>query len=314
MHRRSRSVLLALLALPLALLRNWPRWRLLAMFAATSAALAGLANFQAGGNINYYFEALFALVPFATYGVFRAETLSARHVAVGLFLAAAFAIHVVPPQVQAALRDNPIEAVARRNEAFRAVERPLRHHRLLATVPRFALLDPRPDLVEPYLMSYLRRMGKANGAVVVDAARRAEYRGRRDTRQGTKLEGGATHRSRSAPGHRSLVFAVLFGVRRGHPPAAQRRRRRRARTCARGVWLRAGLAWREESVVANRALGSGAAPIFCARTNICLPMGFHGEARYSGIVARVTQQRWPPSPFAPRDVLVHVPRCRTRPA
>jgi hypothetical protein len=123
-------VLLALLALPLLILRTWPRWRLIVIFAATSFALAALADLQAGGNVNYYYESLFAIVPIAVLGMLRASRLARRHVAVGLFLVGLFAIHFLAPSVEALRRVATGATVDDRNDVFRRLEPPLRGRRI----------------------------------------------------------------------------------------------------------------------------------------------------------------------------------------
>ena len=91
--RRAGSELvvpLAVLGLSSVAFRG-PRWKLLVAFVAISFALGGVFDLQVGGNINYFFEALFGTVPLAVLGIIRLMALSRRHAVVG---AAAIALLV----------------------------------------------------------------------------------------------------------------------------------------------------------------------------------------------------------------------------
>src|SRR5262245_38275239 len=90
-------VLLALAALPVVVRRFWPRWALLIIFATTAFAIAGVTVLQAGANENYFFEALFAVVPLAVLGVFRLMALAPRNPVATLFVVGVFAICVLAP-------------------------------------------------------------------------------------------------------------------------------------------------------------------------------------------------------------------------
>ena len=78
-------LLLGVTALPLVFGRRWSRWRLLITFLASSFAVAAITDVQAGGAINYFYEACFAVTPFAVYSALR---LSARPLPIaGIFIA-----------------------------------------------------------------------------------------------------------------------------------------------------------------------------------------------------------------------------------
>ncbi len=170
-------VLLSLLGLSCSKFDGWPRWTLITLFAITSFAFAWLADLQAGGNINYFFEGLFALIPLAVLGVLRLIVLAGQRITVGLFAAGLFAFQFLAPmtqQVRSQFR-NPGVAVQSKNDEFRKVERVLSGQHLFSTVPRLALIDPTPALMEPYLMSYLHRLGKFDLEPILKRVRQAEF-------------------------------------------------------------------------------------------------------------------------------------------
>ena len=170
-------VLLAVLGLPPIAWRIGPRGTLVLLFSTTSFAIAGLTALHAGANVNYYFEALFAVIPIATLGVLRLVALARRNPMFGFFLTCLLGVYVLVPRAvylweQIKYRDSRIEA---ENKTFLKLERALRGHRIFSTVPRFALLDPNPPLVEPYLLSYLHLLGKQDPKPILDSIRNGEY-------------------------------------------------------------------------------------------------------------------------------------------
>jgi hypothetical protein len=148
-------------------------WRLVIGFCAVAISVGGLTSLQAGANVNYYFESLFAAVPLSVRALLRFPRLSAGWGAAGLALLGLATI------AGASYRISDLWVVT--NDAAAAVERDA-HARLLApilaprhtlaTVPWVAMLDSHPPLVEPYLLSYLGRLGRT-GVTPVPAAVRA---------------------------------------------------------------------------------------------------------------------------------------------
>ena len=171
-------ILLALLGLASIQWRTWPKGRLVVLFAATSFAVAGLTDMQAGGNINYYFEMFFAVVPIAVLGVFQLMDLARRSAVLGLALTSVLIIHSVAPATLqlhtniGALRNDWIKSS---NAQLERLEHALAGHRIFSTVPRLALFDPDPPLTEPYLLSYLHRLGKIDLEPIIEPIRRNEY-------------------------------------------------------------------------------------------------------------------------------------------
>ena len=63
------------------------------------------------------------------------------------------------------------------NAGLRQIERGLAGHNIFSTVPRIALLAPAPPLLEPYLLSYLLRLGKVNLNPILEGIDRVDYEG-----------------------------------------------------------------------------------------------------------------------------------------
>jgi hypothetical protein len=171
-------MLLALAGLPKHMQRINGRWILMLIFAATSFLVAAVTDLQAGGNINYYFEGLFAVIPMAALGVVRLEALARRYPALGVFVVGLFGLHFVMPKVVDVHR-NPFTAgtVESRNAQFRSLQQAVQGHHIFSAVPRIALLDPNPQLTEPYLLSYRLRLGRPDTTMLPEKIRRMEYEG-----------------------------------------------------------------------------------------------------------------------------------------
>ena len=153
--------LLALIGLPAVMPRD-ARWWLIVAYAVVSGLIAAATSVQAGANINYYFEPFLIAIPVAVAGwfVLLRQAREAPGVAILLvFLAAQFIVLPRARQVYGDLRTTP--SVTDRNREFERLAGVLGRYRLFSTVPRVALLDPAPPLMEPYLLSYLTRMGRA---------------------------------------------------------------------------------------------------------------------------------------------------------
>ena len=170
-------VLLALPALPLVLRRRWPRWDLLVLYASAAFAIGAITDIQAGGNINYFYEGLFALIPFSVLGVFHLINW-ARKPAIAAFVTGLMLIQFWFP----AARDvyerrsewNP-ETTIRTNHQFRELKMALQGRRIFSTVPRVAVLDPHPTLIEPYLLNYMNRLGKLDPQPILDRIKGEEF-------------------------------------------------------------------------------------------------------------------------------------------
>ncbi len=171
-------VLLALIPLPLVLTCRWPRWMLLLLFICLSFAISGLTDIQAGGNINYFFEFFFALTPLAVLGIYELVAWSRRYPGIALFTTALVLIHFLPATVRdIRYRWNEMtpSSIRAQNTTFQKVAAALRGRHIFSTVPRIALLEPQPVLVEPYLLTYMRRLGKFDGQPIMTKVRNGGF-------------------------------------------------------------------------------------------------------------------------------------------
>jgi hypothetical protein len=154
----------ALIGMPSSVTRNDPHWQLLSGFAALSFGIAAITSMQAGAAINYYFEPLFAMVPLAVVGVRQmGQRVNSVHLTACIVV---FFLFV--PSVQA-LSSEFVSArsVRARNEDFKALDQVLRQYRIFSTMPRIALIDQEPQLLEPFLLSYLLRLRPVDQAPIL---------------------------------------------------------------------------------------------------------------------------------------------------
>ena len=172
-------VLIALAGLPPIARRFSLRWGLVLLFALTSFTIGGITSLQAGANSNYFFESLLGVTPLAVLGVFRLTVWAREHVGAALFVAALFAIHFLPTsthELYTTLRSGiGPRSIESRNETFRAMQNAFEGRHIFSTIPRLALLDPNPALMEPFLLSYLQRLGKFDARPIFDRVRSGEF-------------------------------------------------------------------------------------------------------------------------------------------
>jgi hypothetical protein len=175
---REPVVLLALLIIPASSARVSPQWYLIGIFATVSFAVATFTDLQAGGNVNYFFEFFFALIPMAVLGTLRVIAWAREHTAIVLALGLLLPHFLPTEDLYASVR----EEVIRRNrseiendQSFRKMQSVLSGQRILSTVPRFALIDPSPVLMEPYLLSYLQRIGKFDPKPILERVESREF-------------------------------------------------------------------------------------------------------------------------------------------
>ncbi|SLM48114.1 membrane protein of unknown function [Nitrospira japonica] len=154
------------------------RETLLALYLATTFVVAAVTAVHAGADINYYWETFFAAVPFAVLGVLRLLELVERHAALGPALAVFLFIHSLVPVAMSAEERIPTLKhgwVDAGNDEMRKLSHALAGSRVFSSFPRLALLTPNPPLMEPFLLSYLHRLGKVDLRIFTDPLLRREY-------------------------------------------------------------------------------------------------------------------------------------------
>lgn len=143
-----------------------------------SFAIALITDIQAGGAINYFYEALFASIPLSVVGAYHLMAWSRANVGVALFLTGLILIHFWLGDAEAFFRArseiNP-HNIMLQNQQFRRMEDALQGRHLFSTIPRMAVLDSHPALVSSYLMSYLGLLGRMNPQPILRGVRGGEY-------------------------------------------------------------------------------------------------------------------------------------------
>jgi hypothetical protein len=167
-------LLLGLTVLPVLLLRPWPRWFLLALYFLISFFVAVVTDIQSGGNINYFFECLFAIAPFATLGVFwlRERTANIGGVFLGLLI---LGLGVVPAALSTGTVLREAKDAAAVNRDLRNLSRELAGLNVFSIVGVVSHLAPTAVIPEPFLLSYLERTGSRDSAPWAGRIREREF-------------------------------------------------------------------------------------------------------------------------------------------
>jgi len=171
-------ILLSLVGLASVEWRASAKETLLALYLATSFMVAAVTAIHAGADINYYWETLFASVPFAVLGVLRLMELAERRTALGPVLTVFLFIHSLLPVAMSAQERIPLLKngwVESGDDEMRKLSQALAGSRVFSSFPRLALLDPNPPLMEPFLLSYLHRLGKVDMGLFTQPLLRREY-------------------------------------------------------------------------------------------------------------------------------------------
>lgn len=186
---REPGLLLGLVGAYLVLKRPAGRWRLLLLYAGLSLALSALADLQVGANINYFFEVLFALAPFAAWTILQLAEVQPAVVQLAM-AALIFSTWALPTAATSLerIRSNgaPVQEI---NERLQKLGRVVAGKRVLSTIPNVIFLTGEPVVDEPFLLGHLYQAGKLNVGPLVRGvqagdfdllavdAKRAEYRG-----------------------------------------------------------------------------------------------------------------------------------------
>jgi hypothetical protein len=162
---REPVVLLAVMAVSTVFSHLTSRGALLILYISASFSVAAVSDLQAGGNTNYFYEFLFALIPAAVLGGHRLLTATRLRIDVGLGVIALVAFNLLPALIREDARPI-IESVAGPNsvkskdQEFLKVQEVLQGRHFLSFIPRLALLDPQPALTDGFLLTYLHRIRK----------------------------------------------------------------------------------------------------------------------------------------------------------
>jgi hypothetical protein len=154
--------LLGLATLPFLPRRLRGRWGLVVSFVFISSCIAAITDLQAGGNVNYFFEALFGLVPLAAFAILK---LRRRNYAVaGLFLSGLLVINLsVPLGLRAFKTARSLPAALaeghRKARFFRAA---FQDRKVLSFVPAVTFFASEMIISDPFMTTYMERLGKVD--------------------------------------------------------------------------------------------------------------------------------------------------------
>jgi hypothetical protein len=170
-------ILLALPALPFLVSRRSPGWMLVLLYATISFAIASATAIQAGGNTNYFFEWLFALVPLATVGTLQLLSWSRTNSGLAIFIAGMAFTQFLVGQTGTQVFHSRISPSALRaqNDTFRSLTSVLRGEKVFSLDPSIALLDPHPVLMDPFLASYEKKLGKFDMQPILERLGASEF-------------------------------------------------------------------------------------------------------------------------------------------
>jgi hypothetical protein len=120
---------------------------------------------------------LFALVPEAVLGVVLLIRWARRRIGLAVFLSALVVIYLLPPKAEELYHNirSESDAVKSRNDTFRMVQKVLQGRHIFSTVPRLAMIDPAPVLMETFLLTYLQRLGKFDPQPMIERIRNNEF-------------------------------------------------------------------------------------------------------------------------------------------
>ncbi len=171
---REPALLLGVIMLPVLVFRRRPEWNLLALYLAISFALSTLLSIQAGGNINYFFEILFAITPFAAAGVLwvRDQVGGRVGVLIGLLIWGLGIDPVIPSTLDAihVAKDVPTQ-----NRYFESLRAEFAGKNVFSTTGWVSHLTEDVAMPEPYLLSYLERRANWDSAPWAAKIRQQNY-------------------------------------------------------------------------------------------------------------------------------------------
>ena len=152
-------LLLGFSALPFLRWRRGSGWMLLAMFVAVSLGVASLIEIQAGGALNYFFEAQLGIVPFASLAMLKLRR--SGYSFAGLCLAGVLLVAMTPNIAYQTHKNVHLasESAPAYDRQMLALREAFQHRHVLSLAPEVAFFSPEVILSEPWLASYLERSG-----------------------------------------------------------------------------------------------------------------------------------------------------------
>ena len=171
---REPAVLLGGTMVPVLVSRRWPQWTLLTLYLALTFAASTLLAMQAGGNINYFFESLFAITPFAAAGaLWLRDELSGRvSVFVGLLI---WGLGINPGITSTFETMHVAKDVKAQNRYIENLRAELAGKDVFSTTGWVSHLTERVAISEPYLLSYLERGAKWDSEPWAAKVRQEQY-------------------------------------------------------------------------------------------------------------------------------------------
>jgi hypothetical protein len=154
--------LLGLATLPFLPWRLRGRWTLVVSFIVISFCIAAITDLQVGGSVNYFFEALFGLVPLAAFAILKLRR--PNYAVAGLFLSGLLVINLsMPLGLKAFQTARTLPAMAaehhRKARVWRAA---FQNQKVLSFVPSVTFFAPEVIMSDPFLASYLERLGRVD--------------------------------------------------------------------------------------------------------------------------------------------------------
>lgn len=153
-------VMLGLSMLPFLPWRWRGPWTLVVSFTVISFCIAAGTALNAGGNVNYFWESLFGLVPLATFAILKLRR--PNYAVAGLLLCGLLVINYAVPLGREAFgiaRTLPVTLAEqhRKERIFRAA---FQNQKVLSFVPALGFFTSEVVLSDPFLASHLESVGK----------------------------------------------------------------------------------------------------------------------------------------------------------
>ena len=167
-------LLLGVTMIPVLVFRRWFQWSPLVLYLLISFAANAILSIQAGANVNYFFESLFAITPFAAAGVFwLRERISGPSSAFVALLIWAFAIN--PAILSMVATMGTARHAAAQNRYMENLRVEFASQNVFSTVGWASHLTQNVAISEPFLLSYLERIGKWDSAPWVGRIRQQSF-------------------------------------------------------------------------------------------------------------------------------------------